>query len=271
MELSGRAFRRTFVFGAAALAALFADDSFAAARRSAATEPKCPTIGTKVVTFSKLIDNASFVTGDGVEVKLAGVLAASAGGETVAGDQLATTRNALSEALHAGSITLEPVRASDRYGRMVAEVFAGDVWIQGALLRQGLMRAAPDEASAICAAALLTAENDARERRAGLWGDRIFAIRSSTDLKNRIGTFQIVEGRVVTATLIKGRAYLNFGPDYKTDFTVTIAPTELRLFRRAKIDPRELAGRTVRVRGWLGSYNGPEMELSAAGALEMLN
>jgi hypothetical protein len=67
------------------------------------------------------------------------------------------------------------------------------------------------------------------------------------------------------------RAYLNFGPDYKTDFTVTIAPTEMRLFRRAKIDPRELTGRTVRVRGWLGSYNGPEMELLTPSVLELLN
>jgi hypothetical protein len=64
---------------------------------------------------------------------------------------------------------------------------------------------------------------------------------------------------------------LNFGPDYKTDFTVTIAPTEMRLFRREKIDPRELVGRTLRVRGWLGSYNGPEMELLTPSALETLN
>jgi len=90
---------------------------------------------------------------------------------------------------------------------MVAQVFAGNVWIQGELLRQGFARAAPDAASAVCAAAMLAAENEARERRVGLWGDGVFSVRSPTELRDRIGTFQIVEGRVVTATLIKGRAY----------------------------------------------------------------
>jgi endonuclease YncB( thermonuclease family) len=256
---------------AAAAVFAFEPDAAAAARRSTPAQPKCPLVGAKVASFSKLIGAGNFVTGDGTEVKLAGVLFPGAGGESVRQDQVAGARNVLSDALHGGSITLEPAAAGDRYGRMVAQAFAGEVWIQGALLRGGFARAAPDSASSDCAAALLAAENEAREKRAGLWADGVFAVRSPTDLNNRIGTFQIVEGRVVTATLIKGRAYLNFGPDYRTDFTATIAPTEMRLFRRLKIDPRELTGRIVRVRGWLGSYNGPEMDLLSPSALEVVN
>jgi endonuclease YncB( thermonuclease family) len=179
----------------------------AAARKAAPAEAKCPIIGTEVVTFSKLSEAGGFVTGQGIEVKLAGVLAAGAGGETVRQDQLAAARKALDDAMHGGSITLTRSEAQDRYGRTVAQIFAGDVWIQGALLRQGLARAAPDGTSAVCATALLAAENEAREKRLGLWADGVFTVRSPTDLKNRIGTFQIVEGRVVTATMIKGRAY----------------------------------------------------------------
>jgi endonuclease YncB( thermonuclease family) len=210
VELSRRSFS-LIVSGVAALIAasslLFSTDGVvAAARRTAAAGPKCPTIGTEVVTFSKLVDDASFVTGDGMQVKLAGILAAGAGGETVRPDQVGAARKALEDALHGGSITLAGSEADDRYGRKVTQVFAGDVWIEGALLRQGFARAAPDAASAVCAAALLSAENEARAKRAGLWAS-VFAVRAPTDLNNRIGTFQIVEGRVVTATLIKGRAY----------------------------------------------------------------
>ncbi len=272
MELSGRFLPRFLASGAAVLmAAVFATDAAAAARRAPPEGPKCPTIGKSAAIFSKLVDVGGFSTADGTEVKLAGILAAGAGGEVVRADRLAAARNALEDALHKGSITVEPAEARDRYGRTVAQVFAGDVWVQGALLREGFARAAPDAASAVCATAMLAAEREGREPHAGLWADGVFSVRSPTELRDRIGSFQIVEGRVVTATLIKGRAYLNFGPDYRTDFTVTIAPTEMRLFRQVKVDPRELAGRIVRVRGWLGSYNGPEMELLSPAALEMVN
>src|SRR5712671_6341754 len=77
-------------------------------------------------------------------------------------------------------------------------------------------------------------------------------------LDNRIGTFQIVDGTVTTATLYKGRAYINFGADYRKDFTVTVSPQDMKLFRQARFDVRKLAGQRVRVRGWVEQYNGPE-------------
>jgi hypothetical protein len=95
-------------------------------------------------------------------------------------------------------------------------------------------------------------------------------LRTPEQIANRAGTFQIVEGTVQTATVNKGRAYINFGDDYRDDFTVTVAPEDMKLFRQARFDVRKLAGKRVRVRGWVELYHGPEMEIASPAAIETL-
>ena len=45
----------------------------------------------------------------------------------------------------------------------------------------------------------------------------------------------------------------------------------MKLFRQGKFDVKTLAGQRVRVRGWLESYNGPEMEIANPAAIERLD
>jgi len=85
-----------------------------------------------------------------------------------------------------------------------------------------------------------------------------------------LGTFQVVEGRVANAAIKSGRAYINFGADPKTDFTVTIAPEDRKAFRARGIDPRLLTGQRIRVRGILDRYNGPEIVIANPDMIEML-
>ena len=261
--------------GAAAVALLPLDDAAAAARKStsrtAIKQPECPTTGSRAVVFAKAISGSSFATEDGLEVRLAGIMAPGEGGETAAPAAADAARAALANALHAGAITLAPIDAPDRYGRIVAQVFAGGTWVQGALLDRGAVRALPDRASLPCLGQLLTAEDQARDARSGHWSDGAFALRTPEQLKGRVGTFQTVEGEITTASTNKGRAYINFGADYKTDFTVTVASDDLKLFRLARFDVKKLAGKHVRVRGWVELYNGPEMEISTPGAIQLLD
>jgi hypothetical protein len=44
----------------------------------------------------------------------------------------------------------------------------------------------------------------------------------------------------------------------------------MRNFRAADIDLKALEGRQVRVRGWLESYNGPNMPISIPEAIEVI-
>ena len=52
--------------------------------------------------------------------------------------------------------------------------------------------------------------------------------------------------------------------------TVTVAPDGMKAFRQARFDVKKMAGKRVRVRGWLERFNGPEMEIATPAAIEIL-
>lgn len=99
-------------------------------------------------------------------------------------------------------------------------------------------------------------EDVARVARLGIWSDNRYGVRTPEETDKHLNGFEIVEGRVMAADQVGGRVYLNFGPDWRTDFTVSIAPTDVRTFRREGIDLLAMQGKRIRVRGWLRSYNG---------------
>lgn len=171
-------------------------------------------------------------------------------------------------------VSAEPPK-EDRYGRLRGQIFFAEdndePWLQVAMLRRGLARVyiAPDRRE--CAKPLYTAEQEARAARRGIWDNSAYAIRTPDSLRNAdTGTFQIVEGKVISADVKDGRAYLDFGSDWRKDFTVTISPDDMKIFRAVGIDPRTYAGMTVRVRGWVEQLNGPEIELPAPEDLEIV-
>ena len=80
----------------------------------------------------------------------------------------------------------------------------------------------------------------------------------------------IVEGTVRAAASVRNTYYLNFGTDWKTDFTIGI-PSDIRRTMSAHgIDLALFPGRRVRVHGWLESYNGPYIELFSPAWIEVL-
>jgi len=237
--------------------------------QAAAPPAECPTSGARVVSFAKVTDGGGFVTADGEEVRLAGIIAPGRGGEAVLSGA-AAAEQVLRTLLQNKTLAITPAAAGrDRYGRTVAVVFADGAWVEAQLLKRGQVRAAPDLASAACARALLAAEDEGRVARAGHWRSGVFRVRKADEVRGT-GTFQIVEGTVTTATVNRGRAYINFGADYRSDFTVTVAPDDMKIFRSAKFDVRSLAGKHVRVRGWMEFYNGPEMTIAMPAAIEVL-
>ncbi len=160
-------------------------------------------------------------------------------------------------------------RRRDRHGRLLAHLEDEDgAWIQGAMLKRGMARvySFPDNRARV--ADMLDLEARARAQARGIWGLDFYAVIAPENTGRAIGTFQVVEGRVLDAAKVKGRTYLNFGPDWRTDFTVTIASRAGRLFR--PMDPLTLEGRRIRVRGWLKSYNGPSIEATHPEQIEVL-
>jgi len=169
-------------------------------------------------------------------------------------------------------VTASPPK-QDRYDRVRGQVFnmgSSDPWLQRALLTAGMARVdiAPDRTE--CVPELYAAESEARAARLGIWALPAYAIRNADGLSFDTGTFQIVQGTVLTADVKNGRAYLDFGPDWHTDFTVTIAPADMANFRREQVDPRLYSGKTIRVRGIVQQFHGPEIEIANPEQIEVL-
>ena len=159
----------------------------------------------------------------------------------------------------------------DRHGRLLAHLTRPDgTWVQGEMLKKGMARVYSFADNRTRVAAMLALEAEARAARRGIWGLRFYAVRTPRELFSWIGTFQLVEGKVLKAARVKGRVYLNFGDDWKTDFTVTLGAPVRRMFRKAGPDPLSLEGKRIRVRGWLKRYNGPMIEATHPEQIEVL-
>jgi len=172
---------------------------------------------------------------------------------------------------------LASVPESDRYGRVVAHVFThenGDErWLQGDMVESGFARVSAGVGETACARQLLAKEQAARTGKLGLWGEPYYVMGKAEEpaevLKQR-GRFALVEGKVLSVRESGGTIYVNFGRRWSEDFTVTVAKRNERAFTAAGLAPKTLAGKKVRVRGWIEERGGPWVEAAAPEQIEVL-
>lgn len=169
------------------------------------------------------------------------------------------------------TLTLHPgTRTMDRWGRALAHLERDDgLWVQGEMLRLGWARVYTFPDNRALAADMLALEREARAARRGIWSDPWYSIVTPERAEKVVNSFQLVEGTVKEAAEVKGRVYLNFGADWKTDFTVVVSARVRKTLARQGMDPAGFKGRDVRVRGWLKEYNGPMIELTHPEQLEL--
>ncbi|MBI3678607.1 MAG: thermonuclease family protein [Proteobacteria bacterium] len=218
--------------------------------------------------------NGVLVVSDGRAVKVEGLLLPQGSRDHAPGflaDQAISTLNDFARG-HRATLAVH-VPKEDRYDRVRAQVFFEDLdepWLQVAMLRRGLARVNVAADRPECASELYAAEREARDKRFGLWASSAYAIRTPQTVARDVGTFQLVEGMVVTVVTRDGRAYLNFGADWKNDFTVTIAPENMANFRNAYVTPADYQGKFVRVRGFVKQQNGAEIDIATPNAIEII-
>ncbi len=232
---------------------------------------------------TRVIDAETIGLDDGSEVRLTGTLAprrpqSSISGAPWAPETAATA--ALTQLVIGASVEIATAgRTSDRYGRKLAHVFMRrdgvPLWVQGQLLAQGHARAYVLPGSTACIEDMLAIEKGAREAGLGLWANAAYAVRPALRSRQMMGlrsTFQIVEGRVEAIAEVRGAVYLNFGSDWRNDFTAGV----VRGRKAAKVanpafDALALKGKRVRVRGWIERRNGPFIEIVHPGQIEVLD
>jgi endonuclease YncB( thermonuclease family) len=160
--------------------------------------------------------------------------------------------------------------STDRYGRMTATatVQGEGHSVETALLHQGLAfvySAAGDDPHLD---EWIAAEKEARQNKRGLWRDHTDVF--SDDAEKLYGHYGFITGTVTKAERVKNKVYLNFGADWRTDFTITIAAHDLRAFKKQGVDLLGMQGKRLRVRGWVCRDNGPMITVTDPHQIEWM-
>ncbi len=154
--------------------------------------------------------------------------------------------------------------APDRHGRLIAQIFfardGGEVWLQAQLVDDGAALVMPRRGSEVCAAQLLV-------REAARGNDDV---QAADAMGGMIGRYAIAEGVITRALVLSDGVFLDFGDDWRTDFSVFIARGDIKRFGALLDDVRALEGRRVVVRGFVGDRAGPQMRVTSALALQVL-
>lgn len=158
----------------------------------------------------------------------------------------------------------------DHNRRLLAHVVTEDgKWLQEEMLLHGWGRvySFPDNRRIV--REMLAIEKTARAQHLGIWADDYYAIQSP-DKVGPVGSFQIVEGKVLAVAKNKEMVYLNFQENWRTDFTVEIKFASVEWFLSEGIDIMQLQGQTISVRGWVENKNGPMIEVTHPEQIEIL-
>ena len=175
----------------------------------------------------------------------------------------------LTELVEGREIAIQIVATDpDRYGRFSAMAAIDGELLQETVAGEGLAVAFAYEDALPCFDRIIAAENEARNQHRGFWTGELPQARPEA-LAGWIGRFVIFEGKVISVGNRRSRTYLNFGFRWTEDATAEIAAENRELFGgEAVLDA--LAGRRIRVRGFLEQKGGPMVVLRSPTQLEVL-
>lgn len=252
--------RTAFICGFWVLSGVLAGDALAS----------CAPEGGSSHGLARVLDGETLLLDDGREVRLIGALTPTLARDSVQMLQELTANRFV--------VLRYEGRRQDRYGRVLAQVFAsgetGDpVWIQERLVRGGYARAYVLPGNTSCIATLLAAEEAARSDRRGLWKTGVFQVLKADDTGSLLtlsGQFAIVEGHVSSVSNTQRTTYLNFGPDWKRDFTASLSRSLVEAAKDGAARVSAFAGKRIRVRGWIERRNGPMVVLNSLDEIEVL-
>jgi micrococcal nuclease len=252
------------------------------AGHAAPPTPPCPGLSPGPTrTVVRVMDGETLALHDGQELRLVGAL--SPRGIDVNADPgtwLPETkaRDALEQLVLGKSVELALAGdRADRYERLLAQAVLIDGaerrWVQGHMLEQGYARAYVPPGTRACVPELLARERVAREASQGLWAEAAYQVRragQSAEIARYRTTYQIIEGRIARVRMARGTIYLNFGRHWQRGFSAFLRGSD-RVELGISGDPQALAGRRVRVRGWIEGSRRPSINLSASGFIEVVN
>ncbi|WP_421725433.1 thermonuclease family protein [Bauldia sp.] len=233
----------------------------------------CPITATETVGVVEVVDGDTLRTDAGDTLHLAGIEAAKAG--QFAADWARAAADRTRGLMGGGTVGITATGfGADRYGRRHVHAFGADgSWIQGDLVAAGLARVRTFLVEDPCFPALLAAESRARSAGKGLWSDPKTAVRAADDssLSGRNGLYEIIEGRVLSVGHGSSMIFLDFGRDYRRDFTVMVPKKLVDRFAEYGLILDDLVGERVRVRGVVEESGGPAIRVNHPAVIEVLD
>lgn len=256
------------------------------------TEPTAPPLSASDATFPDLkpggksrvkavITPLTLQLGNGKTLQLSGIDIPDL--DPYQPGEIAMAAQQMLETLVAGKelslyVSRSPNRGrTNRLGHLLAHAeIAADkstpaLWLQGALLEKGLARVRTSAENPEMAVQMLALEAKARAAGLGLWANPDYAILSPGSAQDKIGTFQLVEGTVYDVATVRNTIYLNFGKNWRADFSGGIPSGTRVAFARLGLKPMEWQGKRVRLRGFIEERNGPYISLDSPGQIEILD
>ncbi len=217
--------------------------------------PTCPADRSdQRVVSAKVFDGDTLALTDGRRVRLLGINTPEIGHDGEPTEPFAKEAEELLRRLAGAGARLRlrlDKERFDRYGRLLAHVFRdGGDNLQARLLGAGYattLVVPPNEWSMGCYAAV---EALARKRRLGIWGLAAYQPVPAATLADSARGFRLVTGRVQRVGESRANLWLNLS----RHMAVRIPKDDLAYF--ADLDPRQLAGRHVEVRGWIHKRRG---------------
>lgn len=175
-----------------------------------------------------------------------------------------------------GAVAIEKTYGTDRWNRVLAVLLVGEggtcAPLASDLVRSGLAVWDPGP-HGIVLPGLRGHEEAARKRSLGLWAEdryKAIPVRQVDRLRERVGRFVLVEGRVLSVGERRLRTYLNFGSDWTRDFTLIVPSRVWREMTARGVTAAALKGRRIRARGVLEEWQGPALAVTVPEAIEVL-
>ena len=142
------------------------------------------------------------------------------------------------------------VQKKDKYNRLLAYCFAGDVFVNAKLLEEGFALLYTWPPNVKYANLLVKMQEEARRNNRGLWGE--LALIPCKDAKRYLNQVVIVEGKVSSIRQSVKVSILNFG---QSKFKAVIFKETFPVFMASGISiPQTYKGKTVRVTGRIKEY-----------------
>lgn len=215
--------------------------------------------------ISAVADGSTLALADGRTLRLVGI------DTPMRGALAQQAKAALKELVAGGTIELRFAgNPRDRQGRVLAQVYAGGLWVQGELLRRGLARVRSAADNRVGVRDMLALERQARRYHRGLWSDRAYVVLEADDAAKFAGTYQLVSGTVAAVENASGRIFVRLGDGQRNAFALTIAAQALKLCRDGGLDPMGLKGKRILVRGFIDGTARPSLTITHPEQIEVL-